>query len=353
MEKKRLQFLDMVKGIAIILVIIGHIEYVPAPVRIWISCFHMPVFFVVSGILIAVKNETEYDTKTIIGKKWRGIMIPYMWFSLSFFLIDIGNVCLNKIDIHTFIVNTISAVTFYGKSVLWFLPAIFLAQLYFILIKKNLKKYIWLIAVVMLTAIAYFCKLGLDSLYASYSDSLLITSVINFMRTFVRAAIATPFVAFGYLVYVGLSKIDSGKIGIRIVCVFAGMAVLIGVYPLAMYNGCVDLHNIILANVAVYYISAFAASLAMIVMCIGLPVIRPITYFGRNSLIVMADHLDYYILWAGIVLSMKILSIVGISNQWLFLLLIVLIVLLLSIIVIEGINRFFPFVLGKKTKEKK
>ena len=120
MEKtKRLDYLDMAKGFGIILVVLGHMEDIATGTRVWISSFHMPLFFMISGILMAVKNGQERDLLQCLKKRYRGIIIPYLWFSLSYFIIDIGNLyVVRNIDLHTFIVDTISSATFYGMSVL-------------------------------------------------------------------------------------------------------------------------------------------------------------------------------------------------------------------------------------------
>lgn len=50
MGSKRLDWIDIAKGIAIILVIVGHTVPNPSPLRHAIFSFHMPVFFILAGI---------------------------------------------------------------------------------------------------------------------------------------------------------------------------------------------------------------------------------------------------------------------------------------------------------------
>ena len=137
MEKKRYEYLDMAKGIGIILVVLGHIVYTEPHIMVWISSFHMPLFFVVAGVIMALSGGEISDLRFEIGKRAKGLLVPYLWFSLIDFILDIGNVLLGKIDVHTFLVNIISSVTFYGKSVLWFLVALFLAQVYFLFLRRS------------------------------------------------------------------------------------------------------------------------------------------------------------------------------------------------------------------------
>ena len=49
MTGKRIRYFDMAKGLGIILVVLGHIEYISDELRAWISSFHMPLFFILSG----------------------------------------------------------------------------------------------------------------------------------------------------------------------------------------------------------------------------------------------------------------------------------------------------------------
>ena len=75
---KRLDYLDMAKGIGIFFVVLGHMEDIATGTRVWISSFHMPLFFIVSGILMAVKGEPEKDFTDSVKKRFRGIIIPYL-----------------------------------------------------------------------------------------------------------------------------------------------------------------------------------------------------------------------------------------------------------------------------------
>lgn len=64
---------DMMKGIGIILVIIGHLAHgfgwlVPA-----IYTFHMPLFFILSGYFYKEKKITE-----LLHRDFRSLLVPYL-----------------------------------------------------------------------------------------------------------------------------------------------------------------------------------------------------------------------------------------------------------------------------------
>lgn len=60
MEKKRIDYLDIAKGIGIILVLVGHISK-NDEINRFLYLFHMPLFFIISGML--------YKEKIIFAKR--------------------------------------------------------------------------------------------------------------------------------------------------------------------------------------------------------------------------------------------------------------------------------------------
>ena len=63
-RKMRLEWVDISKGIGILLVIIGHCVYIGGSIHNWIFSFHMPLFFILSGMFI--KDE---PVQKFVGKK--------------------------------------------------------------------------------------------------------------------------------------------------------------------------------------------------------------------------------------------------------------------------------------------
>ncbi len=251
---------------------------------------------------------------------------------------------LGKIDGHTFVVNAISSVTFYGKSVMWFLTALFLSQVILILLQRRLNgRYV--IALAAVTAVvSYFLSLGLADIYNTYADSLLVTSCVNVARSIVRAGIVLPFVALGYY---GKGLLDrTGFFGRPFyVRLLTGVVLLvIGIF-IAIANWSVDTNNMVLGNPFLYYTGSIAGSLAVIFICSSIKSIPPLEYIGRNSLVIMAIHLDLYVLWAGLQFGkivyryLPYLPALTVTT--------VTVTLILGSAVAYIVDRFFPFVLGK------
>ena len=67
-KNERINYLDIAKGIAILLVILGHI-YSENPVKVWLYSFHLPLFFFISGCLLSLRSLDNIDTFKIIKSK--------------------------------------------------------------------------------------------------------------------------------------------------------------------------------------------------------------------------------------------------------------------------------------------
>lgn len=81
---KRNNTFDIMKGIGMLLVIIGHCWF-PLPIRSFIFTFHMPLFFFVSGYFFREKNP-----KDLLLNDFKRLLIPY--FITCTILIGIGSV---------------------------------------------------------------------------------------------------------------------------------------------------------------------------------------------------------------------------------------------------------------------
>ena len=104
--RERINYIDYTKGIAILFVIFGHVYCGNNVATNWIYSFHIPLFFIVSGFLLNFSkskdtvfyttNSVSYtDTKKIILKKLKLLMVPYLLFSL---INIVGNYLINGLS---------------------------------------------------------------------------------------------------------------------------------------------------------------------------------------------------------------------------------------------------------------
>lgn len=78
-EKQRFDYLDVAKGIGILLVVWAHILLVGWSHRL-IYAFHMPLFFLISGILY---NKDKYKTfAEFFRVRFKRLIVPYLIYSV-------------------------------------------------------------------------------------------------------------------------------------------------------------------------------------------------------------------------------------------------------------------------------
>ena len=71
----RILYIDYAKSIALFLVVFAHLYSADSDVRKYIYAFHMPFFFIVSGML-----HKDYDSKDLLLKMSKSLLIPFCFF---------------------------------------------------------------------------------------------------------------------------------------------------------------------------------------------------------------------------------------------------------------------------------
>ena len=332
--KKRLNYFDIAKGIGIILVIIGHIEYVDQGVRDYIVSFHMPLFFIVSGMLMFVTDEKSRSIKDLFIRKLKRIMLVYAIFSVLYLIIDILYYYVTHLGDGWATVRTdaIDSLMLYGISVLWFLPALFFGEMIFLLILKSVHRF----------SEKYY---ALYAMIVSVVLSLLIYIPLwknqnHFVQAFVRFFLCAAFISIGYFIYSIIKDIS----GYTISDIIAGICFLTAVFFSSQVNGTVDMHYAVYGNLFFYFLSAISGSLGVILISGALErfsrsvPVRILIYYGKNSLIVMITHINFYILYAAEVLSFHFSKYITHAKLIIFNCMIVFFVLIAEIFVIEIYN---------------
>ncbi|MEK3976709.1 acyltransferase family protein [Psychrobacillus sp. FSL K6-1267] len=160
MNKKRVTWVDVTKGFLMILVVIGHYPgELNFPLSKYIYWFHMPAFFLLSGIFFKEIKEDEASNKTV-KKRFLQLMVPYLFFLLSITSIRYGmevaqgnyNISWYLQDLWKLIIAGRFVRGAYG--VFWFVTTLFFTYLLFMWMTKYLSKtkQISLIAICYLAA---------------------------------------------------------------------------------------------------------------------------------------------------------------------------------------------------------
>lgn len=166
MEKKRLSWVDVTKGFLMILVVIGHYPgQLDFPLAKYIYWFHMPAFFILSGMFFKPILEKGI-TKQAIHKRFMQLIVPYLFFLVTITVIRYGmeigsgnmDVSWYLNDLWTLVIGGRFARGAYG--VFWFVTTLFFTYLFFIWMTKYFNR------VKQLTILTVFYLIAhLESLY--------------------------------------------------------------------------------------------------------------------------------------------------------------------------------------------
>jgi len=274
---KRYKYLDYARGIAIIFVMYCHYFYEKTFFKNWIYTFHIPLFFIITGIIIGKKDDNGVYN---VRKDFRNLMIPYyIMGTISVAALILLNI-INEIHWSTDLVYNIKSLAlFNGIKALWFLPCLFFAKLFYFNIKQSVNDTRKLSFVIILVSIFSFVKLDFISIF-----------FYNILR---RVFIATTFLFIGEFLSV---RIQKEKINIfKIIILFLLTLIMTKIM------GNMDLYYVNLKDYFGYFLSAITGSMFILLICKYIEDkkinIKLLEYIGKNTLIILGTHmvLGYYV----------------------------------------------------------
>ena len=146
--KSRLEFVDIAKGIGIMIVCFGHSGAEDVVIS-WIGGFIVPLFFILSGYMYKDKGIPVGKDLYNKGKK---LLKPYMFFSVVLLLIykrfawnDIVGVFYSRYCLYTYHAPDNIFFMKATNSPMWFLTAMFATFPLFYIIMKNEKYIKWIV----------------------------------------------------------------------------------------------------------------------------------------------------------------------------------------------------------------
>lgn len=150
MNEKRVAYVDIAKSIGIILVVLGHTDFM---FKNFIYQFHLPLFFFLSGYVFSDKYLNNFNI--FLKKRIRSLYIPFITFQILFLLFhnlfcyfgfynELSNTIL-KLSLSDLLINISKILTMgYGEQLagpLWFLISLLEINFIFYILLKVLKKF--------------------------------------------------------------------------------------------------------------------------------------------------------------------------------------------------------------------
>lgn len=335
-NKKRLDYLDYTRAIGILLIVMQHaFQYfwVFDGIVSYIKTFHVTIFFVVSGYIAGARYEEGLSLRKVIINRTKSLLIPYIVFScintfFKFTVLEIQGYLTKEI-----IRQEMTEFFITGNGTVWFLTTLFLVEIIFYCLRGKYENIIYIVTGIIWGGIPFLATQNADPLG------------IVLRRTMVGYA----FFVGGY--FLGRYIIQKIKINFIAVIVLAGVGFMIWRksncemnYFSGEFEGFIPA---ILINIC---------SVAGILMFMYLlddragRRLKILSYIGRNSLIIMLVHpiflMCYIYPFGGKIAGYS----EGMQKAAGVILYFVLIVL--EIPAIELIQRYFPFMIGKKKTKK-
>lgn len=280
MVQKRIIWIDYAKAFAIAFVVFGHISSRNVWTD-WVYSFHMPLFFFLSGLTLKPQLENIYKP---LFRLFKRIMIPYFLYSGLYLLYNIlQNVCLHKhLPIFLNFIGIFLQIRGTNYTVgLWFLPLIFLAEMfiYFVITKKKWIQYM-LISIAALLGFTYAQTIG---------------------RALPWGLDAVPIAAF--FIYMGYECKPIKNIEIRssghpadfrtytyvIVALFLNF--ILGRGNVALSGANVDMHKLMYGNPILFIVAAIFGIIFILLVCQTLPYnIGILSLIGQQTLSIYCMH---------------------------------------------------------------
>lgn len=285
MRDDRIEWVDLSRGIGILLVIIGHCVYYGKTAHNWIFSFHMQLFFILSGMFF--QEDSILNT---VKKKAKSLLIPYAVFCM------IG-LCVTLLipQWRGITLKDLARDIYWGYpaavnvSSVWFLVCLFVTICIFDVVirirNKNKTIGFILLAIIVIYGFAL----------ARFPQILAIFPGHRMPWESDSACVAVLFLAFGYFfntqIMNTVEKLKSGGFHVIIIGLCVSLGITIAVVFL---NGTVNLRGLMYHNELIYIIGA-CAGFSFVVFLSILTSKRKylrqwIRWFGENSLEIMGTQ---------------------------------------------------------------
>lgn len=335
-DNKRIEYIDILRGIAMILVLIGHNDTI---LTNYIYSFHIPLFFFISGLTY---KGNSASLKEVIKKRFRNIVIPYLKLSLFLYflwilLMNFQGIVLYKNDILRNFVGI-----FYCQGVdsmawglqLWFLPCLFITSIIFYFISKIKKKVFILISIIAVSSVGFLLN-----------DILR----INFLWSFDVALVGVLFYGTGFLLK---NKLNTYKPQIvDFICMLISLVLLIIFNQL---NGRVDMYSSQYNNILLFISNSFLGIYIIIIASKLIKQKRIIKFVGINTIIILALHIRVldFIKKAFLTFFSLSLNVNSIFNGVILVPILQIMIIALIIFLLKQLKKYIKYAKTIKIKEK-
>lgn len=279
-EKKRIVWIDQLRGLAFYTVILGHMS-IGKSLKTWIYSFHMPLFFMISGLNLNIERIYKTSFRDFALRLAKKMLVPYLWLQMiSFVLRFVVSIIRDKpVTVRDFLIgifvgnnNIIGA----PSNPLYYVLLLFLAQLglwFVIRLSKANKGIMAAILVGFLVFSLCFQKVNMPW-HINVVPAAMFLIFVGRLLMDCYLAVRDKLQTMNKGLYLGLSG-----------------ALLIAGYILNRYNGRISIHgNYYGEDFVIFLLCAVASSVGFALIIMLLPQSRMLTFIGANTFFYMGIH---------------------------------------------------------------
>ena len=326
----RLKTIDIMKGLLITLVVIGHLPYFAENSRTLtlIYSFHMPSFLIIAGMLSHIDKNSRFSS--ILIKRFKNNLIPYFVFNIiTFFIVPITS--------SEQFYNAIKAM-FYGignpvdslNLPLWFLTLYFITMLTYETIELISYKIAHAIGIKKSNLFTSFFSLILVLILVCFSYQFQHSKGFNYKRLPFNIEVSMfclLFVYFGKFIqlYILPLLFKIKKLGILkyiLAFTFTVSIIILSIlwYIFSMKNGRIDINGINYKNPFLMHVNAINGFIILSYISYLISKIPHLSNFisiiGQNSMYILAYHVpSAYVIYQHILPRLPIIIATTLSHN--------------------------------------
>ena len=277
--KNRIGYIDMAKGLAIILVIVGHSSFVPHIAKMILYIFHIPLFFFLSGFTLNVRKYETFSGYFL--NKWKSLVVPFFLLNIFVFLFQLFVMYPDQVlsfNILHFIKQLLISDRLHIYFQLWFLNVLFLAHVFsYFILKRGWNLGQWMIIILSLFVLVYLGqKIYEKEYYLIWNIDLVPVAMI--------------FILLGVWTKNNLHRLEK-YFSVYFLPVVGVLTVLIGRMNYRLSgNQIVDLYYQQIGNHFLFYIAAISGIWSVLIFFKTLPESSIMKSIGQKTLIYYGVH---------------------------------------------------------------
>ena len=273
----RLAYIDVLKAVGIIFVLIGHL-FAPFPIRVLIYSFHMPLFFLISGYFLKIGGSF----KSSLLKSLKHLIFPYAITCIIMFLCNSlsSDRLINRLIMSLYsIPSNVVPGEHYGITQIgpiWFLFALFWAKMIVYMIMRIQKTALRGLVVISLAVISIVVG------YRIWLPFALLNGMVAAVFVWIGSEVKT----LNLLDFILPPKVVIISLGIWIACIIGdyirGLHFSISIFQFPLYG--------------IGFAGAVSATIVLLKLCkvfvetVAKPITAILSQVGRSTLEIMCVH---------------------------------------------------------------